>query len=92
MTALTEGRRGLWSAYAIAAAEDPGFFRVERRDLQVVHVETDRVYVTGTLNDGDRIVTSGVHRIVEGQLVRATEETAKSQPSDPGPGADGAEG
>jgi RND family efflux transporter MFP subunit len=92
MTALTEGRRGLWSAYAIAAAENPGLFRVERRELQVVHVEADRAYVTGTLKDGDRIVTTGVHRIVQGQLVRATEETARSQPSDTGEGADGAEG
>lgn len=78
ITAMTEGRRGLWSAFAIAPADGDhaGLFRVERRDLQVVHVETERAYVTGTLRDGDRIVTAGVHRIVQGQLVRASDETA----------------
>jgi len=71
LSALTEGRRGLWSAFAVEPDPDtPELFRVEGRDLQLVHVETNRVFVTGTLHDGDRIVASGVHRIVPGQRVR----------------------
>ena len=45
-------------------------FHVERRDIEVLHTESARVLVRGTLNAGDRVVTSGTHRVVPGQLVR----------------------
>ena len=85
ISALSEGRRGLWSAYAVEPdPEAPDRFRVEQRDLQVIHVETDRVFVDGTLQDGDRIVASGIHRIVPGQPVRlATPRAAVSPDTDP---------
>ena len=77
-SALSEGRRGLWSAFAIEPdSETSELFRVERRDLQVIHVETNRVFVSGTLHDGDQIVASGVHRIVPGQRVRTTTSQAR---------------
>ncbi len=70
--ALAESRRGLWSAYAVIDSPDGGL-RVERRQLDLVHTEADRAYVRGTLRDGDRIVVSGVHRLVPGQRVRLSE-------------------
>jgi len=68
ITALTESRRGLWSAYALVA--DAGAHRVERRELEVLHAEADRAYVRGTLRDGERVVATGLHRLVPGQRVR----------------------
>ena len=76
-TALTEGARGLWESFVVVEA-DPNdstqtdLFRVERRDIEVLHTESDRVLVRGTLNPGDRVVTSGTHRVVPGQVVRLT--------------------
>ena len=85
ISALSEGRRGLWSAFAVEAdPEAPDRLRVEQRDLQVIHVETDRVFVDGTLHEGDRIVASGIHRIVPGQPVRlAAPRAARSQNTNP---------
>jgi len=74
LTALAESRRGLWAAFALvseAEAQDEDVFRVERRELQLVHAEADRAFVRGTLRDGERIVSTGLHRIVPGQRVRA---------------------
>jgi RND family efflux transporter MFP subunit len=85
-TALTRGARGLWTSLVAAeadsnravawspdhATDSPDSFRVERRDVEVLHTESDRVLVRGTLISGDRVVTSGTHRIVPGQLVRLT--------------------
>lgn len=70
MTALTSGRRGLWSTYAVVADPRGGGLRVERRDVQIIHNETDRVFVRGTLRDGERVVASGMHRLVPGQAVK----------------------
>jgi len=78
--ALTEGRRGLWSAFVIAdqgsdgnTDEPAGRARVERREVQLLHVESDRAFVRGTLSDGDRVVATGVQRLVPGQRVRPLE-------------------
>ncbi|NET34555.1 MAG: efflux RND transporter periplasmic adaptor subunit [Cyanothece sp. SIO1E1] len=45
-------------------------YRVERRDVEVLHTEGDRVLVRGALQPGDQIVANGVQRLVPDQLVR----------------------
>ncbi|MEM9815189.1 MAG: efflux RND transporter periplasmic adaptor subunit [Cyanobacteria bacterium P01_D01_bin.6] len=72
--ALTQDIRGLWSAYTLVPGEaDAGEdrFIVEAQSLEILHQESDRVLVRGTLQAGDRIVADGVHRLVPGQQVRS---------------------
>ena len=65
LSALTEGVRGLWSIYIA----DQG--KAWRKDVEVLHTEADRVFVTGTLEPDDMIIVSGAHRLVPGQAVEA---------------------
>lgn len=44
---------------------------VERRDVEVLHVEGERALVRGAVEPGDRIIEAGVQRIVPGQKVLA---------------------
>ena len=70
-TALVPAEQGLWSVYvakAEAKAQENGH-TVTRRDVEVLHTEGDRVLVRGTLQAGDRAITSGTHRIVPGQAI-----------------------
>ena len=75
--ALVKGTRGLWSCYVLgpqaerAGGDTP--FRVEQKTVEVLHQESDRVLVRGTLQTGDRVIASGVHRLVPGQLVTPTD-------------------
>lgn len=46
------------------------YFTLQRQELQVLYTESDRVFVRGTVQNGQRIVTDGLHRLVPGQLVR----------------------
>ena len=69
LTALSEAQRGLWAVYVLR--EGPEGPVTERRLVEVIHTERDRVFVQGTLADGDRIVATGTQRIVPGQLVVA---------------------
>jgi len=64
LTALTESDRGLWGVFVINERS-----QLERRIVEVLHAESDRAFVRGTLSDGDRIVRSGVQRLVPGQRV-----------------------
>ncbi|MGK7878141.1 MAG: efflux RND transporter periplasmic adaptor subunit [Xenococcaceae cyanobacterium] len=77
ITALVRGDRGLWSCYVLAptdaATSAADAYQIERRDVEILHTESDRVLVRGTLQPGESLIASGVHRIVPGQLVRPIE-------------------
>ena len=83
MSALTESTRGLWAIY-VAAEDDTtdGLAELERRELEVLHQEADRVFVRGALTAGERVVVEGLQRLVPGQRVEvlsaksSTEDTA----------------
>ena len=64
VSALTASDRGLWAVYVINAEDI-----VERRLVEVIHNEASRAYARGLLSDRDRVVNSGVQRIVPGQAV-----------------------
>ena len=67
LSALTEGNRGLWNVLAITAGERG--FSTRRESVEVVETNGTRVFVRGTLVDGDQIVASGVHKLSSGLLV-----------------------
>ena len=67
-TALNRGTRGLWSLYTISDVENNNS-TVRQRDVEVLYNGGDQVFVRGTLSGGDRVITSGGHRIVPGQRV-----------------------
>lgn len=69
LSALTESSRGLWAVY-VAVASAAGERRLERRELELLHQESDRVFVRGTLADKEQVVVGGLHRLVPGQTVR----------------------
>ena len=67
--ALVKGDRGLWSCYAVVNAPD-GKYQAERRYIELLETDEDRVLVRGTIQPGDEIITDGVHRLVSGQIVK----------------------
>jgi len=64
LSALTESDRGLWGVYVVNSNQ-----LVERHLVEVVHTESDRAFVRGTLSSADRVIRTGVQRIVPGQRV-----------------------
>lgn len=72
LSALSESTRGLWSAYAVVPAD--GGDRVERLELEVMHVQAGRAYLRGTFVGSVRVVSSGAHRLVPGQSVLVTND------------------
>ena len=74
--ALNQGLRGLWTCYVLTKpkaenANAPSHaFVLEQRSVEILHQESDRVLVRGTLQPGEMIVAKGIHRLVPGQIVR----------------------
>ena len=71
VTALVKSERGLWSCYAVVETDsnDANAYQIERRLVEVLETNGERVLVQGTLQPGDTIVTNGTQRLVPGQLV-----------------------
>ncbi|GAB4130329.1 MAG: efflux RND transporter periplasmic adaptor subunit [Rhodothalassiaceae bacterium] len=66
--ALTADVRGLWRVYKVMRAPD-GVERVVFENVQLLHSEKDRAYVSGTVNEGDLLIDGGVARVVPGRRV-----------------------
>lgn len=69
LSALARGERGLWSAYAVVPGKVEGELILEKRQIEVLHTEGDRVLVRGTLKSGDRMVVDGIHKLANNQRV-----------------------
>lgn len=82
VSALTESRRGLWSVYVVE--QDGSDWRVRPRLVEIVHSDADRVFVRGTLRDGERFVTGGLQRIVPDQKVTPVTDRSASRLSEEG--------
>ena len=76
VSALAEGSKGLWTAYIALPIEEGGVadngatHYLQPRVVEVLHEETDAVYVRGSLVDGDWYVSGGLTRVVPNQQVR----------------------
>ncbi|MDJ0719470.1 MAG: efflux RND transporter periplasmic adaptor subunit [Prochloraceae cyanobacterium] len=76
-TALVRGGRGLWSVYVLGKPAEVSSgdsstqkaFHIEKRFVEILHMESNRVFVRGTLQDRDRVVINGTHRLVPNQIV-----------------------
>ena len=74
-SAVTEGARGTWVAYAAVDAGDARW-RLEARSVVIHHVRRNELFVSGALSDGDQVVAAGLHRLAPGQLVRVEDSRA----------------
>jgi len=67
VSALVEGRRGLWSVYVLEPEGQA--YALESRMVETVRIEAERVFVRGAVSQGEQILASGLQRVTPGQLV-----------------------
>ncbi|ESA33937.1 rnd family efflux transporter mfp subunit [Leptolyngbya sp. Heron Island J] len=70
-TALTQDVRGLWSVYVLLPTqENETAYEIQPQTVEILHQEENRTLVRGTVQQGDQIVSSGIHRLTPGQQVQ----------------------
>ena len=67
ISALTEGRKGLWSVLTVTQRDDTSV--VTREVAEILHIEGDRAFVRGTFSEGARLLLDGTNRVTPGQKV-----------------------
>lgn len=84
VSALTENARGLWSCLVAiplpkAEIENQATHRLVRRDVEILALEEERIFVSGTFNHEDQLVVNGVHRVVPQQRVQIQQYATTDQ-------------
>jgi glyoxylase-like metal-dependent hydrolase (beta-lactamase superfamily II)/multidrug efflux pump subunit AcrA (membrane-fusion protein) len=70
LSALTEGDQGLWALLSLEPTDDDETYLLERCDVEVIQIDTERAFVRGTIDSGTQLVTEGVRRLTPGQKVK----------------------
>lgn len=64
-TALSRGQRGLWAVLVVSPSDQT----LQRRDVEVLQVDSNQALVRGLIEVGERYVTTGLHRLTPGQKI-----------------------
>lgn len=83
LAALSQGPRGLWQALAVEPAPNQnGAYVLKPRLVEVLYTDGERAFARGTLDEGERLVSDGLHRVVAGQRVVIAQAAERSAQAD----------
>jgi len=74
LSALAEGQRGLWACYVAAplkgrTTRTAATHHISSRPVELLYEDARRAFVIGPLEEGELLVTAGLHRLVPEQHV-----------------------
>lgn len=72
LTSVSQGARGLWECMTVDNLGEDGQGTIAIKHLEILHVESDRALVRGTLSDNELVVATATSRLVRGQPVRVS--------------------
>lgn len=67
LRALSSDVRGLWRVYKVI--DGPKGPHVRFENVQILYTDANRVFVTGTISNGDKVISDGIERLAPGQRV-----------------------
>jgi len=66
LTALSQGNQGLWNIYSLIDNQD-GSKSVVREIVSLEYTDGIYAFISGTIKTGDRVITGGASKVIEGQ-------------------------
>jgi RND family efflux transporter MFP subunit len=68
LKSLSQGTQGLWNLYTVLK-DGNNQFKVAKEIVELIHVEGDNAYVTGTISTGDMVVSGGAEKVIENEIL-----------------------
>ena len=65
LSSLSQAEQGLWSVFTVSQNASS-----QKDYVELIHIEKNMAYVSGTLKTGDQVIVGGASKVAEGQSVR----------------------
>ena len=65
LSSLSQAEQGLWTIFTVSKNATS-----QKDYVELVHIEKNMAYVSGTLKTGDQVIVGGASKVAEGQFVR----------------------
>ena len=69
MKSLSQGTQGLWNLYTVSKNIN-NQFKVAKEIVELIHVEGDNAYISGTISTGDMVVSGGAEKVIENEILK----------------------
>tara|TARA_A100000164_G_scaffold311626_1_gene289688 strand:+ start:71 stop:1045 length:975 start_codon:yes stop_codon:yes gene_type:complete len=65
LNSLSQSEQGLWNLYTVSSS------KLAQKDyVELIHIENNMAYVSGTIKDGDLVIIGGASKVAEGQNIK----------------------
>ena len=69
LQSLSQGTQGLWNLYTVSQ-DTNGHYVVSKQIVELIHVERNAAFVTGTISEGDMVATGGAAKVIDSEILR----------------------
>ena len=65
LNSLSQSEQGLWNLYTVSSGN-----LAQKDYVELIHIENNMAYVSGTIKDGDLVIIGGASKVAEGQNIK----------------------
>ena len=65
LNSLSQSEQGLWYLYTVSSGN-----LAQKDYVELIHIENNMAYVSGTIKDGDLVIIGGASKVAEGQNIK----------------------
>ena len=69
LKSLSQGTQGLWNLYTVSKNNN-NQLKVAKEIVELIHVEGDNAYISGTISTGDMVVSGGAEKVIENEILK----------------------
>ena len=69
LKSLSQGTQGLWNVYTVST-DQKNQYQVSKEIVELIHVEGNNAYISGTINTGDMVVSGGAEQVIDSEILR----------------------
>ena len=71
LKSLSQGTQGLWNLYTVSKDQNSQY-QVSKEIVELIHVEGDNAFISGTISTGDMVVAGGAERVIESEILKSS--------------------
>lgn len=70
LKSLSQGTQGLWNIYTVTK-DQSNKYQVAKEIVELIYVEGDNAFISGTISNGDMVVSGGAEQVIDSEILTA---------------------